>query len=216
MTSHLAHQRLIQRVIEIRGLEDKATMRGKTVGYINTFLGFCVGELGFNDSFRPIEKFQAKQLRGTKPSLENKSTTISDQEILDLMRELEDNNTATAHRWANVIRLLSTYGLRPEEIRHLAPKRVGKELQLWCNYEKKAGGTRQTQARRLYPLFVGGEDWDLLNKFDTLDTPIFAKAGDVSQRLNDYLKGQPIWQAMVKEKNSQGDSLSGYTFRQLH
>lgn len=52
-----------------------------------------------------------------------------------------------ARQWANALKLTATYGLGPEELRHLEVR----GCELWCTYRKKARG-RMTDPRKLQPL----------------------------------------------------------------
>ena len=58
----------------------------------------------------------------------------------------------TDKKWQFAFQLLATYGLRPEELRHL----VVKDGELWTMYEKSMGGTKgqKTEPRKLAPLYI--------------------------------------------------------------
>ena len=68
-------------------------------------------------------------------------------------------------RWADAIRLMAVYGLRPIELKHLHVRTDNKtqELYLFCSYQKRAGGG-VTRPRILYPLPVCGHSWTLLQR----------------------------------------------------
>ena len=54
-------------------------------------------------------------------------------------------------RWANAVKLLSLFGLRPVELQHLtANTRDDGSLGIWCSYEKTCGAS-QTAQRQLEP-----------------------------------------------------------------
>ena len=49
-------------------------------------------------------------------------------------------------RWANVLRILTLFGLRPIELQYLTPNtREDGSLGLWCSYEKTCGGSQTAQ-----------------------------------------------------------------------
>ena len=49
-------------------------------------------------------------------------------------------------RWANVLRILTLFGLRPIEMQYLSPNtREDGSLGLWCRYEKTCGGRQTAQ-----------------------------------------------------------------------
>ena len=58
-----------------------------------------------------------KELRGC-PAPKRVKATLEDQELLTLIDAIEARNP----QWANVIRLLTQYGLRPVELQHLSAK----------------------------------------------------------------------------------------------
>ena len=54
---------------------------------------------------------------------------------------LIDGVEARNSRWANVLKLLSLYGLRQIELQHIqAKQREDGSLGMWCSYQKNCGG----------------------------------------------------------------------------
>ena len=72
---------------------------------------------------------------------------ITDQEILDLIDSLDANwkgskrDQPHAKKWADAIRLMAAFGVRPEELKHLERRTepTTKEKYLWCSYQKRSG-----------------------------------------------------------------------------
>ena len=114
-----------------------------------------------------------KELRGKRPAKREKAI-LSDVEILALIESLEKRN----QQWANVIRLMALYGLRPIELQHLVPKtRPDGTLGMWCKYEKVCGATA-TKQRWIEPLplrdaFSEFVQWNLVGALQAglLDLP---------------------------------------------
>ena len=109
-----------------------------------------------------ITPIDIKELKGKPPKKQTKAT-LEDSELLYLINGIEQRNP----RWANVIRLLTLFGLRPIELQHLVPKTEDNgSLGLWCSYEKNCGGAL-TDPRWLRPSFLQDTDgspiqWNLI------------------------------------------------------
>jgi len=168
-----------------------------------------------------ISSADVKELRGKAPKKRTKAT-LSDSEILQLIDILEQRNA----QWANVLRLLALYGLRPVELQHIHPK-VCEDgtLGLWCSYNKVCGGT-STDARWLEPCFLrdGTGDvvrWNLAGALHAglLDLP---KGRNGENRLLDghsvlrYLGAMPEWRELEQRSTDRGEWLRPYTFRDTY
>ena len=93
-----------------------------------------------------IDRTSIKELKGKSPKKRTKAT-LDDAELLYLINGMERRNPG----WANVLRLLALYGLRPIELQHLTSKtREDGSIGLWCSYNKNCGGAL-TDARWLEP-----------------------------------------------------------------
>jgi len=91
-----------------------------------------------------ISNASIKELRG-RPAAKRTKATLEDQELLDLIDAIEARNPG----WANVLRLLTQYGLRPMELQHLTVKTDEAGIKrLWCSY-RKACGAQRTEPRWL-------------------------------------------------------------------
>ncbi|MFS6828481.1 site-specific integrase [Cyanobium sp. ATX-6F1] len=102
-----------------------------------------------------------KNLRG-KTSEKRTKATLSDSEMLYLIEGVDRRNPG----WANVLRALALFGLRPIELQHLVPKPDDQGvLRMWCSYRKNCGG-QLTAPRWLLPAplhMASGErqDWNI-------------------------------------------------------
>ena len=136
---------------------------------------------------------------------------LSDVQILRLIE------SETDEKWRFAIQLLSVYGLRPEELRHLRFK--GNEL--WSIYQKSKGGTKgdKTEPRRLHPLLLtnmDGEiiDWKLEKRLKAGESlPPLGQEGKGSEALRTRLRNKTVWQSLKKEAEHIGEVLVPYTFR---
>ena len=95
--------------------EGKAESRNVLCGNLRNFIDHGIARHGVAKSWA-ITLTDIKELRGKRPSKREKAI-LSDVEILALIESLEKRN----QQWANVIRLMALYGLRPVELQHLVP-----------------------------------------------------------------------------------------------
>jgi integrase len=141
---------------------------------------------------------------------------LSDAQILRLLDGLPRGESGD--RWIFAIQLLASYGLRPEELRHLLLRPGAEGPQLWCSYQKKGGGG-QTRPRRLYPLPVrdldgSTPDWGLIGLLQMHEPlPPLGPVGNAGSAIKTYLNRQRIWQQLRAEVDAGGDVLVPYSFR---
>jgi integrase len=165
-----------------------------------------------------ISAASIKELRGRSAPKRTKAT-LEDQELLDLIEAIESRNA----EWANVLRLLTQYGLRPVELQHLAAKiDEGGMLRLWCSYRKTCGA-QMTAPRWLMacPLkdrlgrFV---EWNLAGALNSglLELPRSADGGLASLNghyVEKFLARQPEWRQLREQCEARGEWLRPYAFR---
>ena len=163
-----------------------------------------------------LNEFDYEELRGKKPKSRVKAI-LNDFEILNLVNVIEDMNP----HWANAIKLLALYGLRPVELQHLSVKRNPHgDWQLWCDYQKTVNG-KKTAPRWLLPVPLVDPlgkrvQWDLVLGFNAIELPLGLNGqkrkldGAV---LGKFLRSLPQWQFLVKAKSDQGEYLKPYAFR---
>lgn len=165
-----------------------------------------------------IDAASIRELKGKSPKSRTKAT-LNDSELLYLIDGIENRNT----RWANALRLLALYGLRPIELQHLTARpRVNGNVGIWCSYRKNCGGTL-TDARWLEPCPLtnkAGEvlEWNLAGALaaNLLGLPL---GRDGENRLlnghycEQFLNRQPEWVELKKVCEKRGEWLRVYTFR---
>ena len=135
---------------------------------------------------------------------------LTDSQILQLIASEDDK------KWQFAFQLLATYGLRPEELRHL----VVKDGELWTMYEKSMGGTKgqKTEPRQLAPMYVkdgqGYIDWNLLERIENGEelAPV-GILGKGSDALRTRLIRNPFWNKFRKQAAKKKEVLVPYAFR---
>ena len=165
-----------------------------------------------------IDVASIKELRGKAPKKRVKAA-LEDGEILYLIDGVEARNS----RWANVLKLLALYGLRPIELQHIqAKQREDGSLGMWCSYQKNCGG-QLTDPRWIEPCPVkdaanAQQHWNLVGAMaaDLLELPLGANGRP--RELNghyveQFLRGQPEWKELRDHCKSRGEWLRSYTFR---
>jgi integrase len=165
-----------------------------------------------------IDRTSIKELKGKTPKKRVKAT-LDDSELLYLIDGVERRNPG----WANVLRLLALYGLRPVELQHLTPKRrEDGSIGLWCSYNKNCGGAL-TDARWLEPCPVANgagevQQWNLAGALAAglLELPL-GKDGKPrvlnGHYVEQFLRIQPEWKELKARCEARGEWLRGYSFR---
>ena len=165
-----------------------------------------------------ITSVDIKELRG-KPAKKRRKATLSDSELIFLIDGVASRNP----RWANVLRIMALFGLRPIELQHLTPNtREDGSLGVWCSYEKTCGGS-QTQQRQLEPCWLQDNDgsaikWNIIELLHAglLELPL---GNDGEPRKLDghhcevFLKRQPEWKQLMQICEDRGEWLRTYSFR---
>ncbi|QNI77560.1 site-specific integrase [Synechococcus sp. MVIR-18-1] len=165
-----------------------------------------------------ITSLDIKELRG-KPARKRRKATLSDTELQFLIDGIANRNP----RWANVLRILTLFGLRPIELQYLSPNtREDGSLGLWCSYEKTCGGS-QTDQRQLEPCWLQDSDgspikWTVIEQMHAglLELPL---GNDGEPRKLDghyvetFLKRQLEWNQLKQICEERGEWLRAYSFR---
>ena len=165
-----------------------------------------------------IDRATIVELKG-KAAKKRIKATLNDSEMLALIEGVASRNP----EWANVLRLLCLFGLRPVELQHLQPKkRDDGSLGLWCSYEKNCGGTLTNQ-RWLEPLPIADIDgnpvqWHLIELLHAglLELPLGNDGHPRSLNghyVEQFLKRQPEWKALKQQCEALGEWLRPYSFR---
>ena len=129
------------------------TMKVECGRYLGLFMQFAVSRHKAPGSWL-ISKFDKDELIA-KPPKPRLKAVLDDNELLNLI-ELADS---VNHRWGNVFRLLTQFGLRPIELQHLSSRTnpVSGQPAIWCNY-RKTGGEEETEPRFLEAMYVRDAD----------------------------------------------------------
>lgn len=165
-----------------------------------------------------IDRATIVELKG-KAAKKRIKATLNDTEMLALIEGVASRNP----EWANVLRLLCLFGLRPVELQHLQPKkRDDGSLGLWCSYEKNCGGTLTNQ-RWLEPLPIADNDgkpvqWHLIELMHAglLELPLGNDGHPRSLNghyVEQFLKRQPEWKELKQQCEARGEWLRPYSFR---
>jgi integrase len=165
-----------------------------------------------------IDIASIKELRGKAPKKRVKAA-LEDSEIIYLIDGIQGRNP----RWANVLRILALYGLRPIELQHIQAKhREDGTLALWCAYQKNCGG-QLTDPRWIEPCPVkdgtgNPQHWNLAGAMAAglLELPLGSDGRP--RELNghyveQFLRRQPEWRELLSRCEARGEWLRGYTFR---
>ncbi len=159
-----------------------------------------------------------KELRG-RPAPKRVKATLEDHELLHLIDAIEARNP----EWANVIRLLTQYGLRPVELQHLSAKldEAG-SLRLWCSYRKTCGA-QMTAPRWLMPCPLKDQlgrlvEWNLAGAMASglLELPRGTDGGLAMLNghfVEKFLARQPEWRQLREQTEARGEWLRPYAFR---
>jgi integrase len=180
------------------------------------FLNYCTERLHFKRCWMPPPKLASHVGQRPRGAGKREGYPMEDAQILRLIDGLPSDDTGA--RWRFAIQLLSTFGLRPEELRYLVPKPGPDGTQLWCTYQKKGGGG-QTKPRRLFPLPVREIDgtameWNLIGRLQLReDLPPLGGPGRAGDAINTYLRRQAIWHQLRAEAAAFGEVLVPYSLR---
>mgnify|MGYP001809556066 CR=1 FL=1 len=165
-----------------------------------------------------ISAASIKELRG-RPAAKRIKATLEDGELLDLIEAIEARNP----EWSNVLRLLTLYGLRPVELRHMAAKvDESGTLRLWCSYRKTCGA-QMTEPRWLMACPLKDRvgrlvEWNLAGALDAglLELPRGSDGGLAmldGHYVEKYLARQPEWRRLRQKYDARGEWLRPYAFR---
>lgn len=206
--------------------------RARAAQYLSQFLSFACNRKLVSPQYQPPTDLRdligavRKTATGELEVEKKKGCTCTDAELLAVIRDVErmitharlPKDQRAARQWSNALKLTATYGLRPEELRHLEMR--GEEL--WCTYRKKAGG-RMTDPRKLQPLpLVDPETGKATNwhvelvaelAAGTLEMPTLSVTRKGAQSMRQYLETKKAWIALAEEKESPNENLRTYSFR---
>jgi len=198
----------------IREWKSGSESRTRRTNNLCQFLSYCVERENAPISWMPPANRKSHIGRKAANIKSQKVDAISDNEILALIAGMPD--TPAGLRWANAIKIMALYGLRPVELKHIhirTDKKTGEDY-LWCSYEKRAGGG-VTKPRRLDPLPVGEENWNILMSLKTklIELPPLNGKGGVGDAALKYIKKRSIYEDLKKTLVQRGERFGAYSFR---
>lgn len=131
---------------------------------------------------------------------------IDDTDLLELIAVVDSQNKG----WANILRLLTQYGLRPIELQYLSVRKhpTTGRLTFYCSYEK-VGGAEETKPRFIQPMFLRDKDgrkvvWALEQAWSdgTLELPagndgLIIKLN--GRRVNGFLHRLELWKDLIEK-----------------
>ena len=182
---------------------------------LKQFLDYCVQREKFPVAWVLTTKLTDHIGKKPKGKTVVKGDPISDQQIINLINSIPD--TELGNIWADAIRLISEFGLRPIEVLHLSVKkdRATGEDYFYCSYEKRSGGGT-TEPRVLHPLPLI-DDQGVVQQFN-LVARWKAKLIKVpnledSNALKQYLMRTNYWKSLKAELESNNENLKPYSLR---
>ena len=198
----------------IRDWKPGTPTRKRRTNSLCQFLEYCVTRENAPVSWLPPKDRKTHIGRKAANAKTQKKDPLTDQEILILIEDLQ--TTEAGNRWANALKLLTVYGLRPVELTHLHVKETPKgEKYLFCSYEKRSGGGI-TKPRRLEPLPIENTDWKLLTLLDAkiIELPkLSAEGNGVAEQIRKYLERRKAWTSLKAKVKARNEELGTYSFR---
>ncbi len=173
------------------------------------FLDYAILRGKLSNNYAPVKteekKYQSKRV----------GFALEENQVLQLIAQEKDQ------KWKFAYQLLSTYGLRPEEMNHLVIKEGSQGKELWTIYQKSMGGVKgqKTEPRKLEPLYVqdgqGYIEWNLQTRIENNEElPSFkTKTGTGGDVLGAKLRNSRLWQQFRVKAEKQGEQLVPYAFR---
>ena len=198
----------------IRDWKPGTTTRKRRTNSLCQFLEYCVTRENAPVSWLPPKDRKTHIGRKAANAKTQKKDPLTDQEILILIEDLQ--TTEAGNRWANALKLLTVYGLRPVELTHLHVKETPKgKKYLFCSYEKRSGGGI-TKTRRLEPLPIENTDWKLLPLLEAkiIELPkLSAEGNGVAEQIRKYLERRKCWTSLKEKVKARNEELGTYSFR---
>ena len=203
----------------IRDWEPGSRMRQIRAQSLAQFLSHCVQRENFPDIWLPPPDL--KRHVGRRDASVNRiqkgDPFPHDGQIVELLAALPDDKAG--RRWRDGLMLLAELGLRPIELLHLQVRtdERSSEPHWWCSYEKRSGGG-DSSARRVYPLPLEGQSWQLLQRWQAgeIQLPPLRNGNGAGDSFGTYLNRQQGWQTLRASLAADGRRLVPYSFRHTY
>ena len=198
----------------IRDWETGSPARTRRTNNLCQFLSYCVERENVPVAWSPPLNRKKHIGRKSANAKSQKVDALTDEDILFLINGMP--NTPAGARWVAAIMIMAVYGLRPVELKHLhvkTDKRTGKPY-LWCSYEKRAGAG-VTNPRKLDPLPVAGQNWNLLWRLqnDEIELPPLNGKAGVGDAALKYFKKRPAFKTLQEKLAKKEERIGSYSFR---
>ena len=170
----------------------------------------------------PAEKSKAiKDFIGEKVGPREEGVPLYDDEILKIIAYIESIGTAASQRWAYVVKLIATFGLRPHEVQYLSVKEIRGVKNVYCSYQKRSG-SGITDSRECFGLHPDWEkEWNLVELIETQEIPFPKFTGGVGESLRKYLLkkrtnpshlAKNAWNEIVEKRRKKGEPVTHIHF----
>jgi integrase len=176
--------------------------------YTAQLLRFAVSELGAPDRWMPpavLKPYVGKAGAGIGYG---SATPIKDAQLLGLLEGIPDQ------RWADAVRLMACFGLRPVELGYITAR--GDKLHVAYSKRTSRGSTNPADIPGLDPVGLADESVGLLARLNdqTLELPPLGSSdADAALSIRQYLNRRKAWKALKEEASDNGGRLSPYSFR---
>jgi integrase len=176
--------------------------------YASQLLRFAVSEMGASERWASpsdLKPFVGKA--GAAVGI-GPATPIKDGQLLRLLEGIPDQ------RWADAIKLMACFGLRPVELAYLTAR--GDKLHIGYSKRTSRGSTSPAEIPGLDPVGLLNESCALLVRLKDrmLELPPLGSSdGDAAQSVRQYLNRRKVWQELKEEASNNGGRLSPYSFR---
>ena len=187
----------------------KPRAKKQAVETVMRFLAFGRDHRGLGDEWALPPHQKADFLETSKKVAK---ATLAGHQLLELI------DSCPSTEWQSVLTFLATFGLRPEELFHVALRvnpDPGKK-QFWCGYEKVSGRFKTAQ-RWLWPIPLEDAEGrqverNLVGAWEAglVQFPPMKERGEA---LSQYLRRLPLWQRWRRELAAEGEVLRPYVFR---
>ena len=199
---------LLSRLRDRHGGPPGSRSRQLRMQYTAQLLRFAVSEMGAPDRWTPpsdLKPFVGKAGAGVG---NGSATPIKDEQLVTLLEGIPDQ------RWADAIKLMACFGLRPVELGYLTAR--GEKLHVAYSKRTSRGSTSPAEIRGLDPVGVPDESRTLLLRIrnGTLELPpLGASDKNAAVSVRQYLNRRKVWQDLKAEAESTGERLTPYSFR---
>lgn len=176
--------------------------------YTAQLLRYAVTELGAPERWAPPPDLRPYVGKAGSGVGLGSATPIKDEQLLRLLAGIPDR------RWADAIRLMACFGLRPVELGYI--KARGDKLHVSYRKRTSRGSTPPADIPGLDPVGLVDESHSLLRRMadGSLELPPLGTSdANAALSVRQYLNRRQVWKDLKVEAASSGARLSPYSFR---